>query len=141
MKKNSGYVYIAINPSMPNLIKIGKTKKHPTERMQELSSATGVPTPFHLAYYQQCADMDDVERRIFNIFKNNRTKDNREFFSTSLFKAATTLDAIVGTYSNFSPPTPFAELFATFEDRGDGKLNESEIAQCNELKRKLGQNA
>ena len=141
MEKNSGYVYLAINSSMPNLIKIGKTKKHPTERMEELSSFTGISTPFHLAYYQQCSDMNDVEKRIHKALENKRVKDNREFFSVSLFKAATTLDAIIGTYSRFDPPTPFAELFATFEDRGDGKLNESEIAQCNELKQKLGQNA
>jgi hypothetical protein len=122
---------------MPNMLKIGKTKKHPLERMKELSGATGVPTPFQLVYYQPCRDMDDVEKRMHDFFSKNRASENREFFAISLFKAATTLDGIIGAYSAFDPPTPFAELFATFDDRGDGKLNDEEIAKCRELKRQL----
>ena len=37
----SEYIYILSNPSMPNLIKVGKTTKHPSKRMSELHS-TGV---------------------------------------------------------------------------------------------------
>jgi len=140
MEKNSGYIYIAVCPAMPNLLKIGKTKKHPIERMMELSAPSGIPTPFQLAYYQPCNDMDFIEKKIHDFLKNKRAKDNREFFAVSLFKAATTLDGIIGTYSKLNPSTPFAELFATFDDRGDGKLNEKEIAQCNELKVKLAEN-
>ena len=41
---NHGYVYILSNPGMPGLLKIGMTRFDPTRRVQELSSATGVPT-------------------------------------------------------------------------------------------------
>lgn len=49
-KSNHGYVYILSNPSMPGLLKIGMTRFDPTRRVQELSSATGVPTQFQLIY-------------------------------------------------------------------------------------------
>ena len=45
-RTSKGYVYVLINSSMPNLVKIGKTTKDPNERVKELSSATGVATPF-----------------------------------------------------------------------------------------------
>lgn len=50
MQNSVGWVYIAHNQSMPNLIKIGfTTKDDPTKRMKELGN-TGVPTPYELAY-------------------------------------------------------------------------------------------
>lgn len=133
----SGFIYIAINSSMPNFLKIGKTTKHPIERMKELSAPTGVPTPFQLAYYQPCDDIDYVESAMHEHFNSKRVKENREFFTVSLFKAATYLDSLVDRASAFEPPTPFAELFNTFEDRGDGILNEEEIEKCANLAAKL----
>ena len=44
-----GYVYILTNPSMPGLVKVGKTTTTPNQRMSELHS-TGVPTPFELEF-------------------------------------------------------------------------------------------
>ena len=45
-----GFVYILVNPAFPGYIKVGKTTKTPEERAKELSAATGVPTPFIVAY-------------------------------------------------------------------------------------------
>lgn len=136
----SGYIYIANNPSMPNIIKIGKTTKHPLDRIKELSVPTGIPTPFQVAYYQPCRDIDFVEKEMHKRFDSKRISENREFFLVSLFKAASTLDGIVGAYSNFEPPTPFAELFNTFEDRNDGILNKLEMEECRMLARNLAKN-
>lgn len=136
-EQKSGYVYILVNPSMPNMIKIGKTTKHPLDRVKELSAGTNVPTPFQVAYYQPCPDIDYVEKRMHESFDSKRVKENREFFTTSIFKAATCLDSIVQNHSNFEPPTPFAELFATFPDRGDGILNQEEIEKCRILAAKM----
>src|SRR5688572_6679317 len=53
-----GYLYVLINPSLPGLVKIGKTNRDPEQRAAELSAATGVPTPFVLVYdafFQNCS--------------------------------------------------------------------------------------
>lgn len=132
-----GFCYILTNTSMPNMIKIGKTTKDPLERVKELSAPTGIPTPFQVAYHQPCHDIDDVEKRMHEKFDSKRVAGNREFFHVSLFKAATFLDSLVGEASKFDPPTPFAELFATFPDRGDGVLSRDEIKRCAILAAKM----
>jgi hypothetical protein len=74
-----GYIYVLINESIPNLIKIGRTTKNPQERAAELSS-TGVPTKFMVAY---CSEFDDcifAEKQIHENFKNKRRNKDREFF-------------------------------------------------------------
>jgi hypothetical protein len=45
-----GYFYILINPSIEGRIKIGKTAEDPENIVPELSSGTGVQTPFILVY-------------------------------------------------------------------------------------------
>jgi hypothetical protein len=51
MKNDVGYIYILINPSLEGLIKVGKTTRDPIDHAVELSKATGVPTPFIVAYH------------------------------------------------------------------------------------------
>lgn len=43
-----GHVYILKNKSMPGLLKVGMTTKGVSRRICQLSSSTGVPTPFEL---------------------------------------------------------------------------------------------
>jgi hypothetical protein len=84
-----GFVYILINPSIPGYMKIGKTTKHPEDRAKELSTATGVPTSFVLAYYTAFADCDRAEAYIHTLLESrgiSRTP-NREFFAMDLRKA------------------------------------------------------
>ena len=80
-----GYVYVMINPSLPNLVKIGKTSREPNERAKELSSATGVPTPFILVYYKPFRDCNLAESVVHHFFeeKGARVNGNREFFQVS----------------------------------------------------------
>lgn len=66
---NHGYVYILSNPGMPGLLKIGMTRFDPTRRVQELSSATGVPTPFQLVYYREFHDCVAAELEIHSILQ------------------------------------------------------------------------
>lgn len=84
-----GYVYVMINPSLPNLVKIGKTSRDPNERAKELSSATGVPTPFILVYYKPFRDCNLAESVIHHFFeeKGARVNGNREFFQVSTNEA------------------------------------------------------
>lgn len=84
-----GYVYVMINPSLPDVVKIGKTTREPCERAKELSSATGVPTPFILVYSKPFADCHFAEKVIHGYFekKGARVNGNREFFRVSTMEA------------------------------------------------------
>lgn len=78
----AGYLYVLINPSIPGKVKIGRTERRPEDRMKELSSATGVPTPFELYFSLYFNDCHKAEKDIHNIFNmtGNRTSNDREFF-------------------------------------------------------------
>ena len=83
---NSGYVYALINPSLAGLIKIGNTKREPKIRAAEISSATGVPTPFIVAYEEYIPDAVGGEAYVHALLekKGYRVSDNREFFDADL---------------------------------------------------------
>lgn len=59
-----GYVYLLVNSSMPGLVKVGKTTRPAFDRVAELSGATGVATPFIVAFEQAFADCDAAEQFI-----------------------------------------------------------------------------
>lgn len=86
---NDGYIYVLLNPAMEGLVKIGKTKRDPAERMNELSSATGVPTPFILVYKEYFDDCDRAEQVIHSLLEDRgyRLADNREFFYVPVHEA------------------------------------------------------
>jgi hypothetical protein len=77
-----GYVYLLINHAMPGLVKVGLTNRSPGERVAELSSATGVPTPFELVYDVLVPDSLEAEQFIHSHLTalGYRLTDNREFF-------------------------------------------------------------
>lgn len=79
---SAGYLYILVNQSMPGLIKVGRTGRDPSNRVQELSSPTGVPTRFILVYQTQVADCEFAERWVHEQLeaKGHRVAQNREFF-------------------------------------------------------------
>lgn len=81
--KNAGHVYVLDNPSLPGMVKIGMTRRKPTVRVSELSSATGVPTPFRLRFYAKTKDCVWAEKRVHHILRNKRVNNNREFFHVS----------------------------------------------------------
>jgi T5orf172 domain len=83
---NQGYVYVLINQSLKGMVKIGKTRKMPDDRAKELSSSTGVPTPFFVAYKIFVNDCDHAEKYIHNLLssKGIRVSNNREFFHIAL---------------------------------------------------------
>ena len=76
----AGFIYIMSNPSFPDRIKIGKSKKDPTtDRVIELNQ-TGVPEPFKVEYYAFVEDEDHLEHRVHDYFKERRPNRKREFF-------------------------------------------------------------
>lgn len=86
MENKKGFVYVMINPSYTGLVKVGKTTKEPEERARELSSATGVATPFIVVYKRLFKNCDIAERIAHNILEDQgyRVNDLREFFSIDI---------------------------------------------------------
>ena len=81
---NKGYVYILINPSFAGFVKIGKTTKNPEVRAREVSSGTGVPAPYAVAWDILVDDCDQVERVIHQQLAPARARKDREFFALPL---------------------------------------------------------
>lgn len=99
----SGFVYVLTNPSLPNLIKIGMTERDPVERAAELSTPTGVPTPFALIFKIHVSDRFEVERRAHLHLATKRRSGNREFFQVPVHEAITLLVEIA---RGFPPGQP-----------------------------------
>lgn len=81
-----GYIYALINPSLDGLVKIGKTTRETEDRAKELSSSTGVPTPFTVAYEIYVSDCSSAEEYIHTELeiKGYRLSANKEFFNVQL---------------------------------------------------------
>lgn len=75
-----GYVYFLTNPTMPGLYKIGFTTNSITERLKNLSSATGVPRGFSLEFYIKSIAPEDDEKKIHTHLGKYRINKDREFF-------------------------------------------------------------
>ncbi len=80
-----GWIYILTNPSLQkDILKIGKTNRGPEERAKEISSPTGVATPFNVAYKLKVIDCDIVETIIGKELQRYKYSQNREFFKLPL---------------------------------------------------------
>ena len=77
-----GWIYVLVNSSTPGLVKVGRTTRPPADRAAELSAATGVPTPFVVAFDQAFADCCEAERLVHAELdrRHLRVAPNREFF-------------------------------------------------------------
>lgn len=97
---DSGYVYVLMNPSMENMVKIGKTEREPNERAKELSSTTGVPTPFVVVYDCYFESCSEAETFVHTYLENKgfRVSSNREFFEIPIKDA---IDSIMKAKEHF----------------------------------------
>lgn len=93
-----GHIYILVNASMPNLLKIGMTTRNPKSRAAELSSTTSVPSPFYVAYSAKVSNCKDAEKEIHTELKRFRASSQREFFNIELDKAVQIILEIAGKY-------------------------------------------
>jgi len=74
-----GIVYVATNPAMPGLVKIGQTTGTAAERMASLYTS-GVPVPFDCVYAAKVDDVETVEIAFHQAFGPYRVNPKREFF-------------------------------------------------------------
>lgn len=120
---SSGYVYVLLNQSLPGCVKIGKTTRDTATRAAELSSATGVPTPFMVAFEAYFDDCDHAEAYVHALLEaaGVRLADNREFFTLSASEAINAVIQAQAKLVSIVPPQPEDAL-----GYGDQALNELE---------------
>lgn len=132
-----GYVYILVNPAFPGFLKVGKTTKVPETRARELSSGSGVPAPYAVAWDELVTDCDHVEKMIHQQLAHTRSRKDREFFAVPLKTAISIVLNIVAPFScevdeptksidNLLEPVP-ANFRAEIANICDAKFTKDEL--------------
>lgn len=93
------YVYVLVNKSVPNMVKIGMTTNTPEERAREISRATGVATPWIPVYSFQCYRSDLLESEIHEYLHHCRVNKHREMFAIDSFTAQKVIEDLGYKYS------------------------------------------
>jgi hypothetical protein len=121
----NGFLYILTNPTIAGLAKVGKTTREPSDRIAELSSATGVPSPFILIYQQPVTDCDAAEKWVHQELSGRgwRYADNREFFSGPLHEIVA---VVAKSASIVSQQLSEEATVATEENVADSAATEAE---------------
>jgi hypothetical protein len=94
------YVYVLVNKSVPNMVKIGMTTNTPDERARQISAATGVPTPWICVYSFECYRSDLLEEEIHEYFFAERVNNKREMFAVDSYTAQKAIEKLGYKYSN-----------------------------------------
>ena len=96
----SEFIYVLENPLMPGLVKIGRTERSVSERANELSSHSGVPTEFTVVKEYTVENSVEAERIIHERLSDYRVAENREFFKMEAEDATAIIDSILETAKN-----------------------------------------
>ena len=92
---SEGYVYVLLNPSLrAHRYKIGMTTKTPAARAAEISSATGVPEPFEVAFSRKVRDCGRAEHMLKEKLEERRVSTRREFYDIALEDAVDLLNSV-----------------------------------------------
>jgi len=98
---STGYIYCLSNESMPAIVKVGMTKtsqRNPDIRAKELSSTSGVPTPFKVEFAKEVSNPKQKETTLHKLLSQYTLQVNpkREFFRVSPEEVMTFFDLIDG---------------------------------------------
>lgn len=143
IEKQSGYIYVASNPSIPNLYKVGFSMNHPDIRLEQLSNSTSIPTKFESELYFSSIEARAHELEIHNRLSEYRSNQNREFFKTNLYEIYLAVKEVTGKspffyrainldVSTLKTYNPWVELHFTTKNV---TLNKIRCIKCNNLVR------
>jgi hypothetical protein len=96
----SEYVYVLVNKSVPNMVKIGMTTNTPTQRANEISRATGVATPWIPIFEFKCFRSDLLEAEVHEYFATYRVNNKREMFAVDSHTAQRVITELGHKYSS-----------------------------------------
>jgi len=93
------YIYILVNKTVPNMVKIGMTTNTPQQRAKEISRATGVATPWIPIFEFKCYRSDLLEKEIHEYLAEWRINTHREMFAVDSYTAQAVIEKIGYKYS------------------------------------------
>ena len=93
------YIYVLVNTSVPNMVKIGMTTNTPQQRAREISKATGVAIPWIPIYEFKCYRSDLLEREVHEYLHEWRVASNREMFAVDTYTAQRVIEDLGYKYS------------------------------------------
>nr|WP_321293838.1 GIY-YIG nuclease family protein [uncultured Trichococcus sp.] len=136
-KNAAGFVYLLINASMPGMVKIGRTTRDPENRIEELSKATGVPTPFILVYKEFFSDCINAESVIHEMLedKGYRLSPNREFFTVPIPDAISIIQNTSSKLNNLSENT--ISVISAQNNKVKNQLHNNKLSDLDQLKESL----
>jgi hypothetical protein len=97
--KQTEYIYILANQSVPGMVKIGMTTRTPVERAKEISNATGVAVPWQVVYSFKCYNSYLLEQELHEHFKTKRVNERREMFAVDKATAQMAIEQLGYRYS------------------------------------------
>ena len=137
-----GFIYVLSNPSMPGLLKVGRTDRQPEERARELGT-TGVPQPFKIEYSISVADTVIAETEIHRLLdlRGLRAHERREFFNADLEGVLDVIRLVTGgddvergLIPDFTLRSSLAELCASVKLPQYGEVIEDQKAESIEAR-------
>jgi len=94
-----GWIYIATNEEIPNLVKVGKTENDPDERAKQLSSPTGVPGETRIVYSAWVDNYHDVERAVLNNLDERKVTKTGEWIRAEIDDVISVLKTVIKSSS------------------------------------------
>jgi len=104
-----GYIYVLSNPSMPGVVKIGRSSIGGDARASQLYT-TGVPRPFYLEFEILVPDAASLELHIHESLHRYRLHKGREFFRATPGRA---IFIILGELAKTISNEPYNEQIAS----------------------------
>jgi hypothetical protein len=97
-----GYVYCASNTNMPGILKVGMTRKPPTERIRAANAKKGTwgpPSSYKLEFSKKVPDVR-LERKLHTVLTkyHSRINPRREFFGVKLHDVLDFFNLIPGEF-------------------------------------------
>jgi hypothetical protein len=97
-ENGDGYIYCMSNPSMPGILKCGKTKRTPQQRLFEANIADTwrPPTPYNIEFAKKVYNVDHEEKLMHRMMKDTRIHHLHEFFKNSVEEVRKIFDEFEG---------------------------------------------
>lgn len=95
-----GYIYCFSNPSMPNIFKVGYSKRTPNNRLIEANRSSWIILPFKIEFAKKVINPIEKEHKIHTLLTHftKRPNPRREFFETTIENIKNIFDLIDGEW-------------------------------------------